>query len=68
MADKTHKCEWCNCGVCEYYSTIEEQEENECFWDCNGTPEEMEECGVELEYVPGIFELMLNDHIGVKYD
>lgn len=40
------KCEWSRRGYCEYYSTAEEQEERETNWACDGTNEEMTECGM----------------------
>ena len=39
------KCEWCERGYCEVYGSAEEQEKEEINWPCNGTPEEMKDCG-----------------------
>lgn len=40
------RCEWSRHGYCEYYSTADEQEERETNWPCDGTDEEMQECGM----------------------
>lgn len=39
------KCEWCDNGYCGCYGSAEEQEQRETQWFCDGTPEEMEDCG-----------------------
>lgn len=41
-----NKCEWCFNNVCEYYSSYEEQVENESFWECDGTSEDQVSCGM----------------------
>ena len=40
------KCEWCENGYCEYCSPAEDQEGRETQWICDGTDEEMIECGI----------------------
>lgn len=43
------KCEWSRHGYCEYYSSAEEQEQRETSWPCDGTEDEMQECGMSRE-------------------
>ena len=40
------RCEWSRRGYCEYYSTADEQEQRVTRWPCDGTDEEMTECGM----------------------
>lgn len=40
------KCEWSRHGYCECYGAAEEQEQKETNWPCEGTEEEMQECGM----------------------
>lgn len=40
-----NKCDWCFNGVCEYFSSYEEQEEDENFSECDGTLEDQTACG-----------------------
>ena len=39
------KCEWYKGGYCEYYGDAEEQEQRDTNWPCDGTEDEMQECG-----------------------
>lgn len=39
------RCEWSNEGYCEVYGSSEEQKNKETQWECNGTEEEMLDCG-----------------------
>lgn len=39
------KCEWYDKGYCSIYGTSEEQEEKETQYLCDGTIENMIECG-----------------------
>jgi len=38
-------CEWCDEGLCAYYGSPEEQQEEETQWPCMGTEAEMQVCG-----------------------
>lgn len=40
------KCEWCEEGYCTYYKSVEEQLVAETQWECDGTEDEMIECGM----------------------
>ncbi len=40
------KCKWCVNGYCEYWSSAEDQECRETQWTCDGTEEEMIDCGM----------------------
>lgn len=44
--DTNMKCEWSRHGYCEYYSTAEEQEQRETNWPCDGSEDEMQDCGM----------------------
>lgn len=39
------KCECNEYGYCTYTKSVEEQEESETFWECDGTEKEQENCG-----------------------
>lgn len=39
------KCEWSRRGYCECYGPADEQEQKETNWPCDGTEDEMRECG-----------------------
>lgn len=39
------RCEWCHSGYCECYGDAEEQAQRETNWPCDGTEDEMCECG-----------------------
>lgn len=42
---KDIQCEWCNDGYCECYGDADDQMQSETNWPCDGTEDEMLECG-----------------------
>ena len=42
------KCDFYFEGYCIHDSTVEEQEENECFWECDGSEESQTQCGCKI--------------------
>lgn len=47
------KCDWCEEGICTYWGDVEDQYEKEQegipVAYCDGTEEEMEECGIDFD-------------------
>jgi hypothetical protein len=41
------KCYFYEDGYCTFDKTIQEQEESEMFWECDGTWESQSACGME---------------------
>lgn len=41
------KCEYYQEGYCTCYGSVEEQLESETQWECDGSEEEMQECGMK---------------------
>lgn len=48
MINHNDSCEWCHSDYCECYGDANDQEQCETNWPCDGTEDEMVECG-ELE-------------------
>lgn len=50
---KNTKCDWCEQGICTYWGDVDEQYEKEQegipVAYCDGTVEEMNECGVDID-------------------
>ncbi len=57
-------CEWCFNGACEYSASYEEQVENETFWDCDGTVDDMLECGMVDTDKAGAFRPIPDGFLG----
>lgn len=46
--ERVLRCEWCKNGYCEEWATAEEQEERETQWLCDGSEDQMIDCGIQL--------------------
>ena len=42
-----NKCAYCQEGYCTYGDSAEEQLDSETQWECDGTEDDMYECGIE---------------------
>lgn len=45
--EKITRCEFYEYGYCTYDKTIQEQEETETFWNCDGSEENQILCGIK---------------------